>query len=362
MAYQLKSTSSNSSANTPIQFASAPGNKTGLPDNVKSGVEQLSGMSLNDVKVHYNSTKPAQLQAHAYAQGKDIHVGPGQEKHVPHEAWHVVQQKQGRVQATTQLKGTLPVNDDAGLEKEADLMGEKALQMKVTTETTPSPTPSSNNTAIQLVAKEGEEDMDEPQEREAITFEDLGLDEQLDASVGGGENAIGGFSGMKPLPLFHTVTWFQHAKGVMHDISDKFDNAASRFGGGFYASTDMETNLLEIEHHKYDDPKAPRYPSVTIIFENVQSDKILDCSHPQLMKLVQSNDAALKKKCLEFGYDGIYFKSLRGPGYNVVLFTGNRKQIMGAGKDFFKHMSKVQEEGTKSYGVSNNALTESVTL
>ena len=246
MAYQLKSTSSNSSANTPIQFASAPGNKTGLPDNVKSGVEQLSGMSLNDVKVHYNSTKPAQLQAHAYAQGKDIHVGPGQEKHVPHEAWHVVQQKQGRVQATTQLKGTLPVNDDAGLEKEADLMGEKALQMKVTTETTPSPTPSSNNTAIQLVAKEGEEDMDEPQEREAITFEDLGLDEQLDASVGGGENAIGGFSGMKPLPLFHTVTWFQHAKGVMHDISDKFDNAASRFGGGFYASTDMETNLLEI--------------------------------------------------------------------------------------------------------------------
>jgi len=104
-------------------------NKTGLPDNVKSGVEQLSGVSLSDVKVHYNSPKPAQLHAHAYAQGTDIHVASGQEKHVPHEAWHVVQQKQGRVQATKQMKGEVPVNDDAGLENEADVMGAKAVQM-----------------------------------------------------------------------------------------------------------------------------------------------------------------------------------------------------------------------------------------
>ena len=45
---------------------------------------------MDDVNVHYNSNKPAQLQAHAYAQGTDIHLGPGQEKHLPHEAWHVV--------------------------------------------------------------------------------------------------------------------------------------------------------------------------------------------------------------------------------------------------------------------------------
>ena len=107
----------------------ATNNNTGLPNNVKSGVEQLSGIPMNDVKVHYNSSKPAQLHAHAYAQGTEIHVAPGQEKHVPHEAWHVVQQKQGRVQATTQMKGMVPVNDDAGLEKEADVMGAKAVQM-----------------------------------------------------------------------------------------------------------------------------------------------------------------------------------------------------------------------------------------
>jgi len=103
-------------------------NNTGLPDNLKSGIENLSGVSLDDVKVHHNSDKPAQLQAHAYAQGTDIHLGPGQEKHLPHEAWHVVQQKQGRVKPTLQLKGKVNVNDDPGLEKEADVMGAKALQ------------------------------------------------------------------------------------------------------------------------------------------------------------------------------------------------------------------------------------------
>jgi len=101
-------------------------NNTGLPNQLKSGVESLSGMSMDHVKVHYNSEKPAQMQAHAYAQGTDIHVASGQEKHLPHEAWHVVQQAQGRVKQTAQLKGT-SINDDAGLEKEADVMGAKAL-------------------------------------------------------------------------------------------------------------------------------------------------------------------------------------------------------------------------------------------
>ncbi len=105
-------------------------NETGLPDNLKSGIENQSGISIDDVKVHYNSDKPAQLNAHAYAQGTDIHMAPGQEKHLPHEAWHVVQQKQGRVKPTMQMKGKVNVNDDVSLEKEADVMGAKALQMK----------------------------------------------------------------------------------------------------------------------------------------------------------------------------------------------------------------------------------------
>ncbi|PAM91637.1 hypothetical protein B4N84_26840 [Flavobacterium sp. IR1] len=101
-------------------------NKTGLPDNLKNGIENLSGYSMSDVNVHYNSDKPAQLHAHAYAQGTDIHLSTGQEKYLPHEAWHVVQQKQGRVKPTVQMKGEVSVNDDTGLENEADVMGIKS--------------------------------------------------------------------------------------------------------------------------------------------------------------------------------------------------------------------------------------------
>ncbi|KAF2341833.1 eCIS core domain-containing protein [Flavobacterium tistrianum] len=113
--------------NRPASILQRKANNTGLPDNLKSGIENLSGHSMDDVKVHYNSDKPAQLNAHAYAQGSDIHIASGQEKHLPHEAWHVVQQKQGRVKPTLQMKGKVNVNDDKGLENEADIMGQKAL-------------------------------------------------------------------------------------------------------------------------------------------------------------------------------------------------------------------------------------------
>lgn len=111
--------------------AVAPGtataNRTGLPDKLKAGVEALSGMSLDRVKVHYNSPRPAQLNALAYAQGSEIYLAPGQERHLPHETWHIVQQAQGRVRPTRQLDNGTPINDQETLEREADEMGAKAL-------------------------------------------------------------------------------------------------------------------------------------------------------------------------------------------------------------------------------------------
>ncbi|MES2937671.1 MAG: DUF4157 domain-containing protein [Pseudomonadota bacterium] len=101
-------------------------NRTGMPDQLKSGIENLSGMDMSDVRVHTNSSEPRQLNALAYAQGSDIHLGPGQEQHMAHEAWHVVQQRQGRVQPTTEVGG-VSVNDNPDLEHEADAMGGKAL-------------------------------------------------------------------------------------------------------------------------------------------------------------------------------------------------------------------------------------------
>lgn len=106
----------------------APPNRTGLPDALKAGVEALSGMSMDNVRVHYNAARPAQLQAHAYAQGSDIHVAPGQNGPPPHEAWHVVQQAQGRVKPTVQREGGAVVNDDKSLEREADALGTKAAE------------------------------------------------------------------------------------------------------------------------------------------------------------------------------------------------------------------------------------------
>ena len=108
-------------------------NHTGMPDNLKAGIEILSGLSMDDVKVRYNSSKPAQLQALAYTKGAEIHVRPGQERHLPHEAWHVVQQKRGRVKPTMQVKG-VAINDDQWLESEADMMGIKAVTGQFTLE------------------------------------------------------------------------------------------------------------------------------------------------------------------------------------------------------------------------------------
>ncbi|NEO41063.1 MAG: DUF4157 domain-containing protein [Moorea sp. SIOASIH] len=130
-----------------------PDNQTGLPDKLKAGIENLSGMAIDDVRVHYNSPKPAQLQALAYTQGTNIHVAPGQERYLPHEAWHVVQQKEGRVKPRTQLKG-VSINADPMLEREADIMGAQALNFSVSTET-PLETPvSSVNQPIQLISNE----------------------------------------------------------------------------------------------------------------------------------------------------------------------------------------------------------------
>ncbi len=108
----------------------APGrNRTGLPDRLKSGLENLSGMDLSGVRVHRNSSAPQRVQALAYTQGSDIHVAPGQDRHLAHEGWHAVQQMEGRVRPTTRANG-VAINDDAGLEREADEMGRKALQGK----------------------------------------------------------------------------------------------------------------------------------------------------------------------------------------------------------------------------------------
>lgn len=129
----------------------APVSRGGLPQPLRSGIEALSGLDMSEVSVHHNSDRPAQLNALAYAQGNDIHLGPGQEHHLPHEAWHVVQQRQGRVQPTMQMAG-LSVNDSGALESEADVMGRKAASAAVNPArvTSASNAPTGGHAAMQL--------------------------------------------------------------------------------------------------------------------------------------------------------------------------------------------------------------------
>ena len=147
---QLRAAQSTRAAATPETVG-----PNGLPVDLKAGVEQLSGMAMDDVRVHRNSAEPAKLGALAYTKGSDIHLGAGQERHLPHEAWHVVQQKQGRVKPTLQMKEGTPVNDDAGLERDADLMGDRAARVSAASDPQPEAPRASYSaggaTAVQMI-------------------------------------------------------------------------------------------------------------------------------------------------------------------------------------------------------------------
>lgn len=76
-------------------------NLTGIPTQMKLDFERRSCLSFDDVRIHYNSEKPAQVRALAYTQGTQVYIKPGQERYLPHELGHVAQQKLGLVRPTS---------------------------------------------------------------------------------------------------------------------------------------------------------------------------------------------------------------------------------------------------------------------
>lgn len=170
----LKKTSRNSLQRTK--------NKTGLPQQLKAGIEHLSGYSMDDVRVHYNSPEPAKLGAEAYTKGEEIHLASGQSDHLPHEAWHVVQQKQGRVKATMQAKG-IAISDDQPLEREADLMGSKARRLEPTDMAPKSLRQATASGPVQRSAKDvyrGGAELEYRQGKAELTFGNLPTTPQAD--------------------------------------------------------------------------------------------------------------------------------------------------------------------------------------
>lgn len=92
---------------------------TGIPVHMKHYIENQTGLSYNDVRIHYNSIQPSQFKALAYAQGNDVFLQQGQEKHLMHELYHVAQQKKGLVKPTSYI-GKYAINDNIELEREAE--------------------------------------------------------------------------------------------------------------------------------------------------------------------------------------------------------------------------------------------------
>jgi hypothetical protein len=90
-----------------------------LPSDVRERFESISGFSLTDELVYYNSGEPAKFGALAYTRGDTIYIGPDQEKYLEHEVGHVIQQKAGIVEPTIHVNG-VSINDDPVLEHEVD--------------------------------------------------------------------------------------------------------------------------------------------------------------------------------------------------------------------------------------------------
>ncbi|EAY30923.1 eCIS core domain-containing protein [Microscilla marina] len=116
----------------PIQRNTSNGKSSGNVNEaqVKTNVSNIMGVDVTQAKVNYNSSKPAQLKAEAYAQGNTVEIAPGKEKHLGHELAHIGQQAQGRVQPTIQGNNGVGINNDPQLEKEADDIGDQAMSMK----------------------------------------------------------------------------------------------------------------------------------------------------------------------------------------------------------------------------------------
>jgi hypothetical protein len=110
------------------------GGGTAMPGEVQAKMEGAFGADFSAVQIHTGQRAQA-LGAVAYTQGSDIQFAPGQydphsqqgQELLGHELTHVVQQAEGRVQATAQAKG-MDVNTDASLEQEADQMGARAAR------------------------------------------------------------------------------------------------------------------------------------------------------------------------------------------------------------------------------------------
>ncbi len=108
------------------QHAQQSVNKTGIPDDLKTNTENVLKVSLNKIKVHYNSKEPEKVDAHSLTKGNHVYIGPGREEDLPHELIHAGKHQEEGVQPTMTTQDGVGINGDVSKEKEAETLATKA--------------------------------------------------------------------------------------------------------------------------------------------------------------------------------------------------------------------------------------------
>jgi hypothetical protein len=112
-----------------------PAKNDALPDQLQQSLETSFNHDFSNVHIQKDSERARELQALAFTEGEAIHFAPGQfnpgssagKNLIGHEFAHVVQQRSGVVQPTAIMGKGIALNDDRGLEAEADALGKKAV-------------------------------------------------------------------------------------------------------------------------------------------------------------------------------------------------------------------------------------------
>jgi hypothetical protein len=123
----------NAQPEVPSDGSARAADTAAMPGPLRATMERTLGADFSDVRIRNPSARASELNAAAFTQGSEIHVAPGHwaphtskgRELLGHELGHVLQQRAGRVRTTATL-ASAPLNDDPGLEREADAIGARA--------------------------------------------------------------------------------------------------------------------------------------------------------------------------------------------------------------------------------------------
>ena len=134
-AYQPSHQSTGEVENANPNSAYSISNYEASQEEIVNQMGEQMGADFSSVNIHTESNEALQLGAKAFAQGENVHFSPGQfdlktqggKQLLGHELAHVIQQRNGRVQANHVSSGQ-PINTEPELEQEADQMGTEAAK------------------------------------------------------------------------------------------------------------------------------------------------------------------------------------------------------------------------------------------